>query len=81
MPKHTILSGSNPGQDPFDQGAQLSDLQREVKERQRHTGGATDWRDDAGRLRIRLGRQEDGTWGLRIWDNAGTLQVNQTWAA
>lgn len=74
----TIIDGSNPALDPFDQGRQVAKLQRDVENRRRSTGGALDWRDDEGRLRIRLGRQEDGTWGLRIWNAAGVLTTNDT---
>ncbi len=28
--------------------------------------------------RVRLGLQEDGTWGIRIWDSAGALILDET---
>lgn len=35
---------------------------------------------DGTRERVRIGEQSDGKFGVRIWDSAGTLQVNDTWA-
>jgi hypothetical protein len=37
--------------------------------------------DPNGIRRVRIGEQTDGTYGLRIWNNAGVLQVNQTYPA
>jgi len=31
-----------------------------------------------GQRRVRLGLQDDGTWGLRVWSAAGVLIVNDT---
>lgn len=32
-----------------------------------------DVRDSSGRLRVRVGLQADGTYGVRIWSSAGAL--------
>lgn len=37
-------------------------------------------RDTAGTLRVRIGRQTDGKYGVRIWNSAGVLQIDQTYA-
>lgn len=34
--------------------------------------------DEQDQLRCRLGRQSDGTYGLRIWDTNGTQTTNLT---
>lgn len=33
---------------------------------------------DATRVRVRLGRQDDGTYGLKVWNAAGALVHNYT---
>lgn len=34
---------------------------------------------DGTRIRVNIGLQTNGTYGIRIWDAAGTLQYTQTW--
>lgn len=34
--------------------------------------------DGAGTLRVRVGRQDDGAWGLRVWTSAGALAIDET---
>ena len=35
---------------------------------------------DGTRVRVRTGQQSDGSWGVRVWDSAGTLQLDETWS-
>ncbi len=37
--------------------------------------------DTNGTRRVRIGEQTDGKFGVRVWDNAGTLKVDNTWPA
>lgn len=37
-----------------------------------------DLRDGNGRVRVRLGRQVDGEWGIRVWDVTGALVLDET---
>ena len=37
-----------------------------------------DFRDEQQRLRTRIGRQDDDTWGIRVWDAAGALVEDVT---
>ncbi len=40
-----------------------------------------DLRDVNGTLRVRLGQQDDGSWGLRVWTSAGSLAIDHTTTA
>lgn len=37
-------------------------------------------RDSSGVLRVRIGKQTDGKYGVRIWNSAGVLQIDNTYA-
>ncbi|MBA3689523.1 MAG: hypothetical protein H0W81_11975 [Chloroflexi bacterium] len=37
-----------------------------------------DYRDGNGVLRVRVGQQDGGAWGVRVWSNAGALVIDDT---
>lgn len=37
-----------------------------------------DFRDTGGLLRVRVGLQDDGRYGLRVWTSAGALVIDST---
>lgn len=39
---------------------------------------ALETRSADGVLRVRLGRQDDGAYGLRVWSAAGVLVIDET---
>ena len=39
-----------------------------------------EFRDSSGVLRQRNGKQTDGKFGIRIWNSAGVLQIDNTYA-
>lgn len=38
-----------------------------------------EYRDGSGVLRVRQGLQTDGKYGIRIWNSAGVLQIDNTY--
>ena len=38
-----------------------------------------EFRDSAGTLRVRIGRQTDGKYGIRVWNSSGVLSHDQTY--
>jgi len=58
---------------------ELVELRRRVEQLERQVKRQTvDQRDTAGRLRVRIGRQDDGKYGTRIWSSAGALVFDDT---
>lgn len=35
--------------------------------------------DSNGNERVRIGEQDDGSFGIRIWDDQGSLRLDETW--
>ena len=57
----------------------VTDLTRRVAQLEAQTMASNrEWRDPDGRLRVRVGVQADGRWGVRAWNAAGVLIVDQT---
>lgn len=53
-------------------------LQRDVDQLQRDRQRPYLVLRDTGDRQVRLGLQDDGTWGLRMWDTAGVLILDET---
>jgi hypothetical protein len=61
-----------------DISAELAALRRRVEALEAQAQAPyKEFRNPAGVLRVRVGRQTDGTWGLRAWNAAGALVINQ----
>lgn len=57
----------------------IAALQRRVQQLEAQAQAPyQEYRDTAGRLRVRVGVQADGAWGLRVWNTSGALIVDQT---
>ena len=59
---------------------QIATLQQQTRRLQQNNASAANYTDDTGDTgtRTRIGLQDDGTWGLRVWDANGTLIFDQT---
>jgi hypothetical protein len=63
---------------PLELVSRIGQLELRVRELERQTPDAVSIQDDDGAERVRLGLQDDGSYGIRIWDAGGTLRHDQT---
>jgi hypothetical protein len=53
-------------------------LEQRLERLERAQPSSIAFKDAAGTLRVRLGEQTDGKYGLRVWDAAGALVIDST---
>lgn len=62
---------------PYEPQTDLAQVKKDLLGLQRHNPSSIAF-SDGTRVRTRIGLQDDGKYGLRVWNAAGTLVVDQT---
>lgn len=57
--------------------ARIRDLEKRVEALERRQPPSLSF-SDGTRVRVRIGRQDDGKFGLRVWTSAGALTIDYT---